>query len=338
MLQRVTHRGTFLRQMRIFAKWSIRHWPMRWLIFCAVFTGLLVVNHTVLDRLNHARPDNRGRTLVTTAGGDYDYVVLGSSAAANAIDFDALEQQLDASVFPLALAGTAYPEQHLALDLFLSRNQVTTLIFQVDNWGLADGTYSYPFHEYFYLPYLDDPVVERNLREYYGRQRMWCWKWIPMYMYSDFNLHIGLQGAAKLLRKSRPVEFVDGVDGDQMDAQTLARIRQAEDAHRLDWNETRKAYFERILQLARQCDLRVIMILAPTFTGFDAAESNADEFVTYYTTVARESDVPFFVCRDQTLRNDPGNYIDGAHLNRRGAKRYTRLLADFVDSQTGNAL
>jgi hypothetical protein len=306
------------------------------LAFCLPLVVLLIGNHVALERLHRARPGGRG-ALVHQAGRSCDYVVLGSSAAQRAVDFRLLGDRLQGSVYSLALSGTAFPEQHLALELLLTRNRVETLIWQVDTWGLSDFGYSYPFHEYHYLPFLEDPVVERNLTEYYGAGRTACWKWVPMYKYADFNLHLGLQNATRWLPHSPGGNDVEWLRAGKMSQAQLAHLQDDSSARWYRWDAGRKVYFEKILQLAKLHNLRVVMFLAPVYSQYAANERNREEFIDYYVRSARDYGIPFFICEDPTLVRDPTKFRDGSHLNQRGAEQFTAMLAQFIRSASSES-
>jgi len=304
----------------------------RWLSFCGGLLAILLVNHAGLEVLHRQLPTNRAQEMLDAPAGDFDVVVLGSSASVEAIDAEELEQQLNVSVRHLGARGTAYPEQHLILDLFLNQNRAKTLLFQVDSWGLSSTSYSHPFHEYFYLPFLDHPIIRRGLREYYGDGVVRRWAWVPMFKYAEFNSEMGTQAILKAWRASKNVRdkprYVRSKRS--LPEALIQRVRQGGMRPERDRDRTRQAYFERIVQLAQQRGMRVVFCVAPVFGARQERAIGADdEVLEFYRQYARERGIAIYEWGASDC-DDPTLFADLSHLNAHGAERFTDGLAQCL--------
>lgn len=287
---------------------------------------LVVASHLAYERL--ARFDRSSRTewLLHRNTGEYDYLVLGSSAAERSIATGALAEATGASVLNLAAAGTAYPEQHLIFELFASRGRARTLLFQLDTWGLSDRGYSYPFHEYLYLSYLDNEVIRSNLAEYYGEGQVKLWRSIPMLKYAEFNVHIGLKDVFDRLRGKRAY-----APAAQQLYEGPGTFATGHEPFAYRWDPRRERYFHRILDSALARQVEVVLLLAPVHEDYRELEQNEGDVVRFYRDQARQRGLRLFIFEAPDFLRDQANFANWTHLNRQGAERYTGALATFLE-------
>ena len=93
-----------------------------------------------------------------------DFAVLGSSRSYLTIDVPVVERAIQGHGLNLSMNGAEFAELALVLDRFLQRNTTRHLLLEVDPFRLDSKSFAYPFHAYFYLPYIDEAVVAEHLR------------------------------------------------------------------------------------------------------------------------------------------------------------------------------
>jgi hypothetical protein len=299
---------------------------MRWRSFCGLFLLLTLANHALLAGLAQARPGQLTEWLLQGKAGDAEVLLLGSSAAHRGFDANLLRELLGAPVVDLSSIGAAYPEQRLILDLYLRRHRAKTLIFEVDTWGLSSTSYSYPFHEYLYLPHLGQPAIRDHLTSRYGAWRIFLWRWLPMYKFSEFNLQIGLAPSLNDLRRGAP--YHPGTD--HLLDRSLTSLDRESDEQKVprayDRSPIRQQGFEGILNLAQKHSLRVLLVLAPVHRSAFAQEPDRQQVIDFYHAVARRDGLALLT-PTEPLISDPSYFFDPFHLNRSGAAVLTRSLA-----------
>jgi hypothetical protein len=304
-----------------------------WAGFLAGLVVIAVANHALLQYLCTRNPARANNWLIGGDPDDYDYVVLGASPAYNGLDTVLLGDMLDGRVLSLAKPGTAFPEQLLELELFLERSRADTLVFQVDTWGLSGHTYTYPFHEYLYLPYVDDPTVARHLEARYGAARVALWRWLPMYRFAEFNHKIGLRDALDLLT-GEPA--FDPHESHLLDEHGTF-LTDVEPVT-YDLSDERVSAFRGILDAAGRHGTDVVIFLAPVHERFAALERNRGEVIEFYAAEARARDIPFFALDDGQFLASRDNFYNLRHLNARGASLFTRRLGEFIRNRGRTAL
>jgi len=307
-----------------------------WFGFCVGFLLLLVVNHWFLEWC-YRRGAPGIRWLVQEGGREHDYLILGSSAAYNAIDPAILCEELDASILDRSSRGSSYAEHYLTLDLYLARNRTTCLILEVDTWGLSPTSYTYPFHDYLFVPYLDDPIVRRHVAEYCGTLRMLCWRWIPMAKHGEFNTQYGPKAVWRgLVQPDNYRPNVKDMPDRGMTGGTLEKVR-SKAPFRYQISAQRESYLCRMLELAQHNNVQVVMCLAPEYEEHARLLVNRRAIVDHYAAIARTYKIPFFVWPGPQGLGDPDLFCDPKHLNHRGAQRFSEALCDFIRQESSPA-
>ena len=299
---------------------------------------LLIVNDQYITRLHRADLSRRVNCLVMSPPQEFDVAVLGSSAGQLGINTPELAESLEARVLDLTSKGSAYPEQLLTLRLFLKRNKVKTLIFQVDDWGLTNSGYSYPFHEYEYLPFISVPEVYESIAQEYGTFVAGCWRWVPMLAYSQYNQKIGIRTfhIARLAGISSNATYSsDAVN------RIAAVLPSSGDPRFTDGppvvptlSNHRRQCCERIIRLCRSDGVDVVLCIAPVHVDWRRYHIGTDERAAWYRGIAKKYDVSVFESTIGVNSEDRHFFKDSSHLNGAGAARFTQELSDFLLSRS----
>ena len=300
---------------------------VRSLAFVAVVLAVLQLESVVLDRLVPLDQSVKVNWIYSHAG-TFDYALVGSSSAYAGIDGKALSDALGGSVINLGLDGTAHPEQYMVLAAFLESNDVGTIILQVDAWGLDENSYGYPFHEYLHLPYLDKPVVAEVVAERRGG-RLAAWKYVPFFKYAEFNTQIGVPNVVHVIGGRQPEFDVYGssLRNQAFNEAELEALAAADDRRSYAWSTMRAEYFERMLELARNKGIPVIVYLTPEYHEVLEYSPSRHKVVSYYQETVTAADQTFLTYDDDPLCRDRLNFYNTSHLNRDGAGRFAPLLA-----------
>jgi hypothetical protein len=104
--------------------------------------------------------------------------------------------------------------------------------------------------------------------------------------------------------------------------------------YRIDPSRVRA--FERILDLAEERHVSVTMFMAPQYRAAANAVTNRDQILSFYRELARRRGISFLVFDEPAIEDDPSLFIDGEHLNRAGAMKFSAQLgaalrADWAD-------
>jgi hypothetical protein len=302
--------------------------PRSWYRGIAGFLLLLVVNHFAADWITRHTASSKVHWLIEQEPVATDCVVLGSSAALASIDPALLAKELGIDVLMLAEEGAAYPEQELIWELFLERRRSKYLLLEVDPWGVTNLGYSWPFHEYNYLPFLNHPRIEAAVTEQKGSWQTAAWKYVPMLKFAQFNSQFGVVQFGSWLKGTRYDPRASGMNHQVSTAEQMAKHSETDLFVGWQWDESRIKALNQILDLAEKQGTRAILYYTPIFSGCHFSEE--EKIVVFYRKLAAEKNVPLLVIDDEKIVGQHGNFKDPTHLDAVGAKLFTQAIAEQI--------
>jgi hypothetical protein len=308
----------------------MRPW-LRVVIFVALVGGVLFGLGKFFDRAAKQDLREKARWIISKRNESYDFAVLGASRPYVGVNIPTLEHKLGTKGVNLAIDGTTYPEQYLALTLFLAHNHTKQLILDVNIFGFDSSAFKYPFRAYEYLPWIDDPVVFGQLHEYFGG-RAFAWKYIPFFKNVEFNSKIGvIQSYTFLKSKFDPRAKIAEFDryGSRLIEREFDEPGLASYSN-VTWKveSLPQKYFLRLLELARTNQIDVTMIMLPEYQAAMDRQLNRQTIIDYYAAVAASNNIPLLRFDQDAICRDKTKFYNVNHLNRRGAMEFSEQLAD----------
>ncbi len=277
-----------------------------------------------------ARKDLRSKAhwILSLQGGHYDFVVLGTSRPYLGVDVARLEKRIQGHGINLSLDGAGYPEQLLALRLFLQKNEIRQLLLDAALPNFDSHSMDYPFHDYEYLPYHGIPEIDAALRSECGI-RAELWKYVPFWKNAEFNSKIGpiqlyTWCKSPFDANARVAEF--DAHGTRLVDRPF-HLRSELKPVRWTIEARQQAALIDILELAKSKGIRVTMILSPEWQNWSRLQLNRDDVLANCRKIAADHGIDFLVFDDLPFLNDTGYFIDSNHLNAKGAALYTDALA-----------
>jgi hypothetical protein len=301
--------------------------------FLALLVALSVMLAAVYDAAARRDPIVKVNWIFAMDGRRFDFIVLGSSRAYHSVDVQTVASAVDGTGVNLGLNGAAYPEVALVLERFLAHNQVRRIALEVDPFGFDPRWLNDRFHPYLYVPYIDERIVSDALEREFGARAV-AWRWVPLFSYAEFNERIGLRSVLELAHHPPPEWDAWGsrLSSGRLSDSAVRAIRDT--TYRIDPSRVRA--FERILDLAEERHVSVTMFMAPQYRAAANAVTNRDQILAFYRELARRRGISFLVFDEPAIEDDPSLFIDGEHLNRAGAMKFSALLgaalrADWAD-------
>jgi hypothetical protein len=317
--------------------------PLRIVVFGLLLWAILAGLARLFDHAAKMDLREKARWIIHQKNGSYDFALLGSSRSYMGLDVFTLEKMLGQNGINLSLEGATYPEEYLALKLFLSRNQIKHLILDSSLIDFDNSVLRTPFHAYDYLPDIADADVFDSLKDNFG-VRAYAWKYIPFFKNAEFNTKLGflqfyiwskMRTGEKLYEAEFDVKgsrLLTGGKAPNFPDESTEDLRQKPPT----WNPLGKKYFLKILELARERGIAITMIAMPEYDSGAEPWRSRDEIMSFYESVARSNEIPFLRfdldsrCSDKTL------FLDRAHLNRKGALFFSEALANRLRTQETN--
>lgn len=289
------------------------------------FAGTKMLNHVFIRDRVHKEMWNMSQTERSVG-----YAVLGSSRAFNNVDAITLQKKVEADVINLGCGGYSLLDMYLSLHIFLKRNHAKTVLLQIDG---SDLDYSHKFMAQVYLPYMSDPVVTATVNESAGFRRVLANAACPLSRYWEYNDFYNWQRLEELRTISSPYDATQGSQLLYDDSYRVFPKIVEEPRFRVD--QRSREYLERIVQLAQQQGIQLIMFSAPEYHR-DEVFRNYDQAARAYIVEYCESHrIPYLDFSDANF--DVMEFRDYGHLNSKGALRFTDVLAASVRRESANA-
>lgn len=261
----------------------------------------------------------------------YDYAIGGSSRAYNNADVITIDRALGRKGINIAFSGSGLAENYLTLYLFLKQgNKIKNYILQLDDWSLInpDSSFSYPFHEYYFFPYMNDGEVCTTIRENRPYIKYLVWKYLPFVKYSEFNNIFPLQNS---LKRVPPV--FDSLMGtglladrhkDDHDMNGEGRVME----HKLFRSNLK--YLGKIIDLCKKENIGLYFYTAPIYNKF-FEKLKRDECQACVDSVIAGNKVRYFDFTLDPHFRDTALLYNETHLNMPGTILFSGILADSLN-------
>lgn len=244
------------------------------------------------------------------------FVVAGSSRAEYMVDPRLLEAEFGLRGVNIGCSGSGLTEQYLLLHRYLEHNTTRSVWLQVDYVSLSDY-FTYPFRDYDWFAYRDDPEVARCFREVESVV-YWSWRAAPFLrlMRCSSQLRFFLttkppagsryEGTLGALLRDEPYRTASDVAGKRvLSATAVARLRE-------------------IVARCRQEGVALVFFQAPLSDEVAAADTaECDQWLADY---ARGEAIGMLDFRQLFVDRGRAMFFDKHHLNLAGVKEFSSVL------------
>ena len=241
---------------------------------------------------------------------DTDILIIGSSRGAHHYVTSLLRDSINGYVgesltaYNSAIDGEFVNSNSCAAEAVMDRYRPKLLIFEISEWELS-GEQAVRDMEYSAGNYRNNKFVKKYIDEFGWKERvkMRC----NMYRFNQKVLQI----VSSYVKKGD----MTGYEPLQQTMEVMPR--HVEMSHTLDEYSLRN--FERVLQIAHDKGVRLIIATSPSFRPEDGNAKSA--------SICEKHDIPYIDCYDVAEFNEHPDYFkDGFHLNDKGAHAYTMLF------------
>ena len=284
----------------------------------------------VLSKQYHQTADYRYAVWndIVKGGMQNDLIVMGSSRSWVHISPKILDSALNISSYNIGMDGSCIDRQIPRYKMYRKRNAKPKVIIQNVDWNstLQNGERDkYLMSQYY--PYFFDADMRKIAigPEEFGFFEMW----VPLFRYLN---HSNLGRTIRDIRGLSNAEFSveKGYRGfDQSwDGLALKKI----DSIYFKYNQSSLIEFCDYLADCQKDSVKVVFVYAPFYVGGRKKVVNLQEFYSLFESVAREYNVTILDYLENDICTDTAFFYNAMHLNRRGAEKFTRMLARDLDS------
>lgn len=318
------------REMKIFAGKSIG--------FLLLFYAVNFLFSKVLDKTLPTLTGQKMYWNLSRKNQDLDYVILGSSRSLNNVDIAAVDSLTRMQGLNISHPGSGFIDNYLTLQQFYANgNAAQTICLQVDMFSLySDSSFSYPFHDFLLMPYLDQKPEIAELVYTYSRfsEHELLWKFAPFTRYMEFNSQYDI--TFFLNGKPSKGKQWDEWKGSELRFRKTFKKNMPLKDKKFEVTEKDALFLEKIVTLCRSNGSKVIFFTAPVYTEL-LGYYDLTVYDRYMDDFVRKEQIPYFNFRNDSMNLDQRNFMDYTHLSQQGVALFSAKLAAGINIElSGN--
>jgi hypothetical protein len=261
----------------------------------------------------------------------------------NTIDGAVFKHKLNEAPINLGLSGAGYAEQYLLLKLFLqeNKNSVGTLFIETSYFNFIDpdSSFSYPFHEYYYFPYIKNndvyDVIMDNTKQ---KLKVVMWRYLPFIRYAEFNSNF--RPLVLFVSKKSEVNYTDGFDryGTQLETKDNGISSFKEKTYsNSNMDPKTIGYLKKMIDLARENKTNVVLFTAPVYRKtLKYSQLAWKSYSDVLQKIISQYKLKYYNFESVPLCDSVVNFNDKTHLNERGALRFSNVFSDSLKVEYSN--
>ncbi|MEI6311872.1 MAG: hypothetical protein WCP57_06410 [Bacteroidota bacterium] len=276
----------------------------------------------------------------------YDYIILGSSRAESSFNCAVFDSICNSSGINLAINGAGLAENEMVLKHFLEKNSTSILFLELDEANLSPQNHlSYPFHDYVYFPYMNDPLIDSYIQQYEKRKHYYIWKYIPFVKYAEFNAKFSLdklinhehidtiidsKGFRPFINHQSTYTFID-LEGNFLDKRYwyLADYSSPKSQYEIIDSLSVMA-IHNIIQICNKNKIQLVFYCAPSHAGhFKKCKYNSLNKFDFINKMAQKEHLPFINFSYWKYNQVDSFYYDYSHPNTNGARAMTSIFSYY---------
>lgn len=264
---------------------------------------------------------------------NYDLLLLGSSRMLYNADPCVLDSVAGCSSFNLGQNGGRLPEQTACLKGYLAANLPPKVVCVALDLHMVDSKINFTFYPY-YLTSTKNSAIYSQLAD--DGIKVWLYKYAPFLDITEYGDYF--KGAAiKVRMRQSELEdgdfYCKGFKSNTADTITIAAIRRAEHITiRYSIQPEALKALNELMVICKKKNIELVCVYAPEYNSMVThSVSNKDSIFSVYNNALRDAHIPFIrfdsipsLNYSRRLFRDPG------HLNREGARQYSKALGDTL--------
>ncbi|QDV69519.1 hypothetical protein Poly24_32350 [Rosistilla carotiformis] len=252
----------------------------------------------------------------------YDFAFVGSSRVEMMVDPHVIDDTLGTNSVNIGVSGGGSADQFLLTSKLLRQNDVSVCFLQIDYLSISNK-FTYPFRDYIWLCYDNDPVVQESLIEHCGSFRYWTWKGIPFLRFMEFASQY-----KKLIHSNAGEYWEQRKGGQKRDVPYSSAVEDS--FHVYTPNELAVEYLFHTIELCHQHGVRLILFQAPVSPNLSSV-SSYPKCTDRILAITQEFNLEYWDFSN--LYESQGDlFYDNHHLNSIGAERFSKILAQRIST------
>lgn len=316
----------------------MRHLIFKVFLFCLPLFMLAIASSRLLDNyfgnILNWRPFEKMEWIMNVKNQNFDYVFIGSSRVKYMVDNPLIDETLHINSINLGTDGSGFADNYLLFNHFLKNgNKTSALVINVDPYVFdSKNSFGYPFHDFFFLPRLDDKSISLTIQEISGFKKWLFWKYVPLSKYFEFNEKFILTFLHRITDeepnrviaqydKNKGADFVYNV----LDEPFPDRVMQ-----NFSFSETDEKFFLQMAHLAQESGAEVLLYTAPEYSDIEKFQTGRREIEARIKQLADDNGLTFLKIEDKDIEENPELFRDWLHLNATGTRIFSGRIIDAI--------
>ena len=263
-----------------------------------------------------------------------DYVVIGSSRVLNAINPSQIYDKTQYTGLNLGFSGASLAENYLTLSHFLNYNKVNNVLLNVDICSMLSPHIAYgrSFNCSYFLPYMNDEIILKELYSLENPVKVALWKYIPFLKYAEFN---NVYSFEKLFFRNYSVKndffknngFVAFKD---MHSKKMVFNSDFTKQEYFTIDYSTIDYLIKIIILCKKNNVKIHFISAPIYTPKYKVFNNANKCYDVIDSISKINNINFYNFTSCYIAQDTNMLYDFSHLNLKGVNEFNLMLSDTI--------
>ncbi len=299
------------------------------LLFLIFLYALLFFTEQIFNA-NSKKQKTKFNWMLSKMNNNDDIAFLGNSRVLNNVDANLISSLTGKKILNLGFSGTEYSELYLILSLYLKNNNLKKLFIEVNPSMLIepDSAFSFPFHYYHYLPMVNtNPLVSEVIKDkIHNDLYFYCWKYIPMIKYAEYNQIAGWQFFFNKFLNMEPFDS-GGFEGISI---TEADKFVPTVGNKFVADKRTISYLEKIIEVARTQRTELVLFSAPLNKNAQFTEDFQTKYQSVISEVCAKNKIRYINFEKTYFSDRDSCFKDRSHLNTKGTKLFAQMLSDTI--------
>ncbi len=264
---------------------------------------------------------------------DYDVLLLGSSRMLSTVNPKMLDSVMGCNSFNLGQNAATIVEAVTNLKGYLAVHKPPQMVVAAVDLHMLNAKKHFSFYPY-YLTSTENPAIADALKEDGLKTELYHWlPFLSITEYGDYFKGVLIKNALSQKEMAPGDYYYKGFKSntdDTLSAGTNAELNAAS-IPALPVTHIAEAAFEELIGICRKENIRLVCIYAPEYRANNyRLIKNSPAIMAFYRSRLARSGVPMIEHQFLPLDSDSHLFANIGHLNRIGAERYSRILADTL--------
>lgn len=271
--------------------------------------------------------------VISVKNQQFDYIAGGSSRVHNNFNTLIFDSVSGKKGFNIGYDGSGLAQIYLTLYLFLKNGNTTKYYLQQIEDNLLINpkqSLTYPFQEYFFLPYLDDKEVDECFKRNEPLLKYYLWKYVPYIKYAEFNNYYSMRKVfGSTMPDSKTIELKGYHPIEKNHQPNFPAAEYSINTIKSNVDPDNMYYLKKIYQLCILNKIKFILYTSPLYpkSYHSYNFTNLHDSLVYF---AVKNKIEYYNFATHKDFNNDSLFYDETHLNAKGTNLFSVYLGDSL--------